>query len=92
MANTDTYPMGPSGRVTVDQLERLARLSGLTVTTYAPGDGVRRYRFAIEGSPGSDNYLAARPLATVLGRRDALMWLDGYSSGVAVERGLVRPD
>lgn len=51
-----------------------AKLAGLTVETHAPGDGVTRYYFAPEQTPG-------RYIGRALGLREAHTWLAGYDRG-----------
>lgn len=58
-------------------VESLAREVGLFVSTWSPGDGATRYRFF-----GKEmDYFAGDGLKTVLGRKDALLWLSGYRAG-----------
>lgn len=61
--------------------------AGVFVGTWSPGDGVTRYRFYREGEwsnglPVADyNEGGRHELKTVLGRKDALLWLAGYKAG-----------
>jgi hypothetical protein len=58
-------------------LEDRARRQGLRILTWAPGDGITRYRFRVEDD--RDGYFGAGDgLGTVLGLREAEAWLDGY--------------
>jgi hypothetical protein len=57
-------------------LEDRARRQGLRILTWAPGDGVTRYRFVAEDEAGG--YFATDGLGTALGLREAEVWLDGY--------------
>lgn len=59
-------------------VEELARTVGLHVSTWAPGDGVTRYRFHREAS----DYNAGKEIKTVLGRKDAVLYLEGYKAGL----------
>lgn len=58
-------------------VETFARQVGLHVATWSPGDGMTRYRFFDRES----DYDSGEGLVTVGGRKDALLWLRGYSSG-----------
>ena len=59
------------------KVETLAREVGLHVSTWSPGDGVTRYRFHREAS----DYNAGQEVKTVLGAKDALLWLSGVREG-----------
>jgi hypothetical protein len=64
-----------------------AAMSGLTCETWAPGDGVKRYRF-FRGAPAGQTYHGPDDgLYTALGRKDALTWLRGYDAGRAARGG-----
>jgi hypothetical protein len=58
-------------------LKDRAQRQGLRILTWAPGDGVTRYRFRAEsdraGYFGQDD-----GLGTAFGLREAEAWLDGY--------------
>lgn len=61
---------------------------GLRFGCWAPGDGVRRYRFFRgddSGSPHAD-YDHADGLATCLGMKEAHTWLDGFAFGLRAGR------
>lgn len=58
-------------------VKSLAREVGLFVSTWSPGDGATRYRFHAEEADYNDG----REVKTVLGRKDALLWLSGYRAG-----------
>lgn len=62
----------------MNDVQNQARGAGIFCSHYAPGDGVTRYRFTTEDV---DYFAASHPLATVLGRKQALVWLAGYKSG-----------
>lgn len=62
------------------ELQQRAARFGLNVSTWSPGDGVTRYRFAYADERGSGDYFAARALGTTLGIADAETWLAGYAS------------
>lgn len=47
------------------------------VDYYRPGDGVTRYRFFDKPL----DYFAGSGLATVLGAKEAMAWLDGFEAG-----------
>ena len=59
------------------KVETLAAEVGLHVSTWSPGDGATRYRFHYQAS----DYNAGREVKTVLGRKDALLWLSGVREG-----------
>lgn len=59
-------------------VEELAASVGLHVSTWSPGDGVTRYRFHREPS----GYNAGREVKTVLGRKDAVLFLEGVRIGL----------
>lgn len=52
--------------------------AGIYVATYAPGDGVTRYRFFL--TPEDYNQ-SSRELYCARGRKEALVWLSGYATG-----------
>ena len=49
----------------------------LFVATYAPGDGVTRYRFFTKET----DYFAGGGIKTVLGIKDAQLFADAFASG-----------
>ena len=60
------------------ELSATAAHYGLVVSTYSPGDGLARYRFApLGGGERQDDYFAAAHGYTVLGLRDACIFLHG---------------
>lgn len=59
-------------------VEELAESVGIHVSTWSPGDGATRYRF----HRGDFDYNAGNELATVLGRKNALMWLRAFKRGL----------
>lgn len=65
-----------------NQMETAARAVGLLVTTWAPGDGVTRYRFfrATRGARHAD-YHQGGALYTAMGRKDAMNFLKSYGLG-----------
>ena len=60
-------------------IETLAAEVGLHVSTWSPGDGVTRYRFF--RNPGNQYNGPDNGIKTVLGRKDALLWLSGVREG-----------
>ena len=58
-------------------VETLAAEVGLHVSTWSPGDGATRYRFHREAS----DYNAGKEVKTVLGRKDAVLFLEGVRIG-----------
>ncbi len=70
----------PSGGDT--QVEAAARAAGLSVATWAPGDGVTRYRFflAKRGEVHAD-YHQGDGIYTSLGRKDALNFVRAFGLG-----------
>lgn len=59
-------------------VKEFAENYGLKVDDWTPGDGVCRYRFFIEG----DTYFSCRPIYTAMGRKQALVFLQGWSSAL----------
>ena len=55
-----------------------AKLAGVYVVTHSPGDGVTRYRFHWEAS---SEYNSGNEIATVLGKKNALLWLSAFRAG-----------
>ena len=53
----------------------------IEVSTWAPGDGVTRYRFHALNAP-HDYHADPHPLGTCLGVKKAIVWLHGYDAGV----------
>ncbi len=71
-------------RITRQQeLAREAQERGLIVMTYAPGDGVTRYRFFRVGAGGGrqDYFGPEDGIYTALGLKEAYAFLHGYSHG-----------
>lgn len=58
------------------ELTEGAAQCGLVLSEWAPGDGVRRYRFARADDKGRP----CRPLATLYGSAAAEIWLSGYAA------------
>ena len=58
-------------------IQEYARTLGLHVSMWSPGDGITRYRFYYEES----DYNAGMEIKTVLGRKDAALFLDGVKVG-----------
>jgi len=72
--------------MTRSELEEFCRENGFWVTTYSPGDGVTRYRFASD--PG--DYFAVRADFTALGLKEATAYAIGRAHGLgqsATEHG-----
>ena len=64
-----------------------ARAMGLFVETWAPGDGVTRYRF-FQSAADADY---KDPIYIALGRREAHIWLDGVLAVLTGRVGLRQP-
>ena len=58
-------------------IEAAALAAGLRVDTHSPGDGVTRYRFFAD---------RPHPLVTVSGTGLALIFIDGYGAGRALNQ------
>lgn len=62
-----------------------AKDAGLYVGTCSPRDGATRYRFFTNGEWSNglpvQDYNSGDGVKTVLGRKDALLWLSGYQAG-----------
>jgi len=70
---------------TAKDVRKLAEHAGVFVDTWAPGDGVTRYRFA--RVPGDYfSWSGTDKLDTCLGARDALLFLRGVIAGRSLER------
>lgn len=68
----------------LNDVEQAAANVGLVVGTWAPGDGVTRYRFFLsDGKSSYGDYHQGDPLYTALGRKDALTFLQAYGKGRA---------
>jgi hypothetical protein len=65
----------------VKQINKIANSYGLNLYTYSPGDGVTRYRFAEQFS-GQTCYFSGNGLVTLLGRKEARLWLLGYADAI----------
>ncbi len=59
------------------KISEYAESLGIHVSTWRPGDGVTRYRFHRESS----DYNSGNAITTVLGRKDAETWLNGFKAG-----------
>ena len=68
---------------TEKEIRTLAIGVGVHVDTYAPGDGVKRYRFF---DKESDYFGPENGIYTALGRREALVWLHGFAKGQRIKR------
>ncbi len=67
-------------------VRELAKAAGVLLSTWTPGDGTARYRFA--NVPGNYFSWSSRDiLATCLGARAALQFLHGVVAGRRLERG-----
>ena len=66
-------------------LKENARLAGLKVGTYSPGDGITRYRFYTADTLNAD-YFADSGLVTVLGRKNAQLFIFAFALGAGVSR------
>lgn len=65
----------------LNEIEQAAVTAGLSVATWAPGDGVTRYRFfKSTGSPYAD-YHQGNALYTANGRKDAMAFIRAYGMG-----------
>jgi len=65
----------------LNEMENAASLVGLTVTTWAPGDGVTRYRFFKAGGSRYADYHQGGALYTALGRKEAIAFIKSYGVG-----------
>ena len=68
---------------TITLIEKRCKDLDLAVATYAPGEGIRQYRFfrrPLFGSIHAD-YHQGDGIYTALGRKEAITWLDGYEAG-----------
>jgi len=68
----------------VKQIANIANAYGLNLYTYSPGDGVTRYRFALQFE--QDSYFGGNGIATLLGRKEARLWLLGYADAIDRQR------
>jgi hypothetical protein len=65
-----------------NEMERGAALVGLLVTTWAPGDGLTRYRFfAADGKSRYADYNQGGALYTANGRKEAISFIKSYGIG-----------
>lgn len=64
-------------------LRTIANSLGLEVFTYAPGDGVARYRFFLKGEDAS-MYSSSNELFTALGPKEARAFLCGFNKGSGI--------
>jgi hypothetical protein len=76
-----TYP----APLTISEyLNNLVTRSGLQLHTYSPGDGITRYRFfEIRDGERQDFFGPRNGIATVLGRKSAIAWIEAYLDGQA---------
>jgi hypothetical protein len=79
------------GRV-LNEIEARTDAAGLSVATWAPGDGVKRYRFFRRGADGSvhADYHQGHELFTARGRKEALAFLAGHHHTDNRARGTIR--
>jgi hypothetical protein len=65
--------------VTLRDIRRMAESAGLTLETWAPGDGVRRFQFGVprRGEP----HIVERRLYTASGIGEALVYITGWEHG-----------
>ena len=67
-------------------IEARADAAGLAVATWSPGDGATRYRFfkkAPDAKHPYADYSEGGHLKTLMGKKEALAFIDGYSRGKA---------
>jgi hypothetical protein len=66
----------------LNSVESAAAAVGLVVGTWAPGDGITRYRFFLsDGKSSYGDYHQGDGLYTALGRKDALAFVSAYGKG-----------
>jgi beta-lactam-binding protein with PASTA domain len=70
-------------KMTVKELKDWANQLGLTLHTWAPGDGVTRYRFF---NYPAESYNSGWEIKTVLGRKDAILFLEAYQLGLYAKK------
>jgi len=70
----------------LNQIEQAAAEVGLYVTTWAPGDGVTRYRF----HRGPADYNDGSGIYTALGRADAMNFIKAFGMGKSKKNPLTR--
>ena len=58
-------------------VQEFAKVMGLHVSTWSPGDGVTRYRF----HRTNEDYNSGNEVQTVLGRKAAMLFLRGVQVG-----------
>ena len=61
----------------LEMLQEEAKVAGLYVCTYSPGDGLTRYRFF--DKPGNSYFGPANGIYTALGLKEAQTYLAGYA-------------
>lgn len=66
------------------KLKDICEQAGLQVKTWAPGDGMKRYRFA-PASLEDWNYFKGGELFTAIGRKEALTFVQGFLLGRRIE-------
>lgn len=64
-----------------DTLRQECEAAGFTFDTWAPGDGVKRYRFNALGTGGANDYFASFGDFTALGWKEALAYATGRVHG-----------
>lgn len=70
------------GRRKLNEMEARAAVAGLRIATWAPGDGVKRYRFFPgNGETVYADYHEGGALFTARGRKEALAYLSGAGGG-----------
>jgi hypothetical protein len=67
-----------STKDTFNLYKNLCEEHDLYVYTYAPGDGVTRYKFSRDAN---SNYFACHTINVQLGRKDAIIYMVGFMDG-----------
>jgi hypothetical protein len=76
-----------NGRRNLNAMEQAAAAVGLVIGTWAPGDGVTRYRFFLsDGKSRYGDYHQGDGLYTALGRKDAMAFIAAYGKGRSAQR------
>lgn len=80
-----------SNHITGKDVDRLAKTCNVHVERWSPGDNITRYRMIrIAGNHSSFDYFGASGsdvLGTLLGAREAYVWLQGYRAAQLVASG-----
>lgn len=83
----DSAYQNPRGPRELNTIEQAAAQVGLVVGTWAPGDGVTRYRFFLKsGKSRYGDYHQGDGLYTALGRKDAMAFISAYGKGRSARR------